>query len=320
MEGVHRIGCTLLCDRLVLLHTCSVHCIVDTTAGEMTFSCTDSSQPTKKISLVASGGCKLFPTVVVTPSTEQFLNFDFTPRLGCDSLFSVLSSTRANCKLGPCVPRMKIMAFAPSQWVRQPVHKASFSTHSVTGGALQLTAEKDPVYSIYATLPEEDTVISILELSENHKLMGFHIQTLEAYSAVCSHSNRQLAEAISALLDTDQLLQCLRMEGMRFELRAAYLKLLSSLHLEHEVLTRLMMRGEFILPRSECTRSISLYPLSTKKPQKMIYSISMAPLPGLDPALCNQSNISHNITSTFSRMPYVACGFPIDELKDLVFT
>jgi len=94
--------------------------------------------------------------------------------------------------LGPCVPRMKIMAFARSQWVRQPVHKASFSTHSVTGGALQLTAEKDPVYSIYATLPEEDTVINILELSENHKLMGFHIQTLEAYSAVCSRFSQRI--------------------------------------------------------------------------------------------------------------------------------
>ena len=286
----------------------------------MIFSCSDSSPPAKKISLVASGGCKLFPTVIITPSTEQFINFDFTPYIGCQSISSVLTSARADYKLGPCLPRMKIMAFVPSQWMRQPVHKANFSTQSVTGGCLQLTADKEPVYSIYATLPEEDSVINIQELSENHELLEFHIQTLKAYSAVCSHSNQQLAEAISALLDTDQLLQCLRVEGMRFELRAAYLNLLSSLHLEHEVLTRLMMRGEFILPRSECTRSISLYPLHVKKPQKMIYSIAKAPLPGLDPALCNQANISHNITSTFSRMPYKADRFPIDELKDLVFT
>ena len=291
-------------------------------SGKMTFSCTSeasgNSLPAKEISLLASGGCKLFPTVIITPSTEQFVQFNFSPALGCQPISSVLISTQAGHKLRPCPPRMKIMAVT-TQWVRQPTHKPGFSTSSAAGGTLQLTAEKDPVYSIFATLPEEDTVLSIHELSEHHQLMAFHIQTLEAYSAVCSHSNRPLAETISGLLDPVQLLQCLKAEGMRFELRAAYLRLLSSLHLEHEVLTRLMMQGEFILPRSECTRSVSLFPLHAKKPQKAIYRIAMAPLPGLDPALCNQANISHNISSTFSRMPYKEEQFPINELKELIF-
>ena len=299
-----------------------MHCVLDTMSGKMTFSCTSEasahSPPAKEISLVASGGCKLFPTVIITPSTEQFVQFNLSPALGCQPISSVLISTQAGDKLSPCPPRMKIMAVT-TQWVRQPTHKPGFSTSSAAGDALQLTAEKDPVYSIFATLPEEDTVLSIHELSEHHRLMAFHIQTLGAYSAVCSHSNRPLAETIDSLLDPAQLLECLKVEGMRFELRAAYLQLLSSLHLEHEVLTRLMMRGEFILSRSECTRSVSLFSLHTKKPQKAIYRIAMAPLPGLDPALSNQTNISHNISSTFSRMPYKEEHFPINELKELIF-
>ena len=147
--------------------------------------------------------------------------------------------------------------------------------------------------------------MEFLELSEHNKLLEFHIRTLEAYAAVSSHSNLQLAEAISLILDPQQLFQCLKEDGMRFSLKAAYFNLLSVLHLQHKVQLRLMMRGEFILPREQCTQSISLFPTVTQQQpkQRQVYRIAMAPLPGLDPALINQANISHNITSTFSRMP-----------------
>ena len=189
---------------------------------------------------------------------------------------------------------------------------------------MQVVADREPNYTLYVTLPEEDTVMSILELSEHHDLIDFHIQALEAYCSVSSHSNLEISEAISSHFDSDQLLQCLRTAGMRYELRAAYLRLLSYLHLEHEVRTRLMMRGEFILPLSDCTRSVPLFPLSaTEASQRKptVYRIAMAPLFGLDSALCSQANISHDITSTFSKMASCsASDFPIHELKELVFT
>ena len=280
-----------------------MNCVLDTTSGNLTFSCHTGIEGdpsiAQKISFVVNDKSKLFPTVITTPSTERVVDFDFSPEIGCNSLYSTLISTRLDPKVPPCPPRMRLMALTTSQWVRQPAHKVSFTTQPAAGGALQLSSDKEPAYSIFITLPEEDTVMDILEVSENEKLLQFYIHTLEAYTAVSSHSNRQLAEAISFMLDQKQLLQCLKVEGTRFSLRAAYINLLSTLHLDHEVSTRLMMRGEYIIPLSECTKSVSLFPMAPQEPEEQVYSIATAPWP----ALTNQAKISHNISSTFCRMP-----------------
>ena len=107
---------------------------------------------------------------------------------------------------------------------------------------------------------------------------------------------------------------------MRYELRAAYLKLLTYLHLDHEVNTRLLMRGEFVLPRSECTDFVPLFSppgCSNGHTNGPPYSLKSAFLPG-----CNllASTIKHSISSTFSQM---ACkmeyiSFSIDKLKEFV--
>ena len=123
-----------------------------------------------------------------------------------------------------------------------------------------MTTEKSPSLLVYITLPQEDKVMDILEVSEKHDLMTFHIRTLETYAAVCSHSNLELAKAIGQHIDCRQLLECIRTPGMRWELKAAYLKLVMYLHLQHEVQTRLLMRGEFILPLAKCTKSVSPIP------------------------------------------------------------
>ena len=111
------------------------------------------------------------------------------------------------------------------------------------------------------------------------------------------------------------------MGGLRFELSAAYLKLLTSLHLDHHVQTRLLMRGEFVLPRSECTTSVPLFKTGTKSStpasSQSGFSLRRAPLPG---SALLASNIQHNITSSFSQTVYDhnIVDFSIDELKELV--
>lgn len=118
---------------------------------------------------------------------------------------------------------------------------------------------------------------------------------------------------------------------MRFELRSAYLRLLTSLHLDHQVQTRLLMRGEFVLPRSECTSSIPLFKAPSKSPStttatttaapstpKSPFTLKQAPLPG-----CSllAGSIQHNITSKFcqSSSDQDTLDFSVEELKELVF-
>ncbi len=269
-------------------------------SGRMLF--TSSATDSRKVSLVTSGQCKLFPTVVTTPTTEHFLDFDLSEEKGCQALTSALiAMPQADASVPPLPPRVKLMALARSQWVRQPTNQASFSILPTSGGAFKLSSDKEPVYSMYITLPEEDVTMGFLEISEDEKLKQFHVQTLKAYAAISSHCNYQLAVAIGQVVDPDQLLQCLRTEGLSYSVSSAYFSLASSLHLQAEVAMRLMMRGEFIVPLSQCTKSISLFPAAPQRREEQVYRVTMAPLPGLHPAQRNQTNISHNITSTFSQ-------------------
>lgn len=112
----------------------------------------------------------------------------------------------------------------------------------------------------------------------------------------------------------------MQVSGMRYELRAAYLKLLTYLHLDHEVNTRLLMRGEFVLPCSECTEFIPLFgaPGSTSRGTNSgrPFSILSAPLPG---ANLLASAIKHNISSSFSQTAYKGEGsFSMNKLKNFV--
>lgn len=114
------------------------------------------------------------------------------------------------------------------------------------------------------------------------------------------------------------------MEGLRYELRAAYLQLMTSLHLDHRVQTKLLTRGEFVLPRYECTKSVPLFMAGGEDPpttsgQGTRFSLRSAPLPG-----CNllASSIRHNITSSFSATTCdmeAGMDFSILELKEIVF-
>lgn len=266
----------------------------------MIFTCSETDSCL--VTLVAKEQCKLFPTVLSTPTSEHVVDFDLSPEKGCYSLASsLIAAPPVDSGVAPCPPRIKVMALAPSQWVRQQTKTTNFSIVPTPGGTFQIFADKDPVYSICITLPEEDITMDILELSEDEQLMEFHIQTLKAYAAITSHSNCILTPIIGQVVDSEQLLQCLRTEGLRFSLLSAYYSLVSSLHLQMEVSLRLTMRGEFIIPLSQCTKSATLFPAAPQKPKEQVYRVAMAPLPGLHPALRNQANMSHNISSTFSQ-------------------
>ena len=300
----------------------------------MTFTCLYTSDigdacTNKRAVLVASPGTKLFPTAIITPMSDHVIDFDLSlvePYRPLSSVFKPLVDDSA-CLNNPTTPlcprRIKVVALTESCWRRQPMYRANYKTSVGSGGALQVTTEKEPSLSIFFTLPQEDRVMDILEISEKHDLMNFHIRTLEAYAAVCSHSNLELAEAISQRMNCKQLLQCLKTGGMRSELKAAYLKLVTYLHLEHEVQTRLLMRGEFILPLNKCTHSVPLFPLVAKSnganPQQE-YNLKSAMLPGI---CLGQSAIQHNITSSFSNMPFCSAHPDtealVTELKELIF-
>ena len=311
-------------------------CTLDLLSGHMTFSTVIPRQEmspevsaSHRTTLTVTRRCKLFPTIITTPSTENVIDLDFTPDLCCNSIASTVTPASGGAKPPPCPPRFKIMAVTPSQWVRQPFRRVPFTTMVTAGGGVKVKSYKEPTYRIYATLPEEDQAMNLLELSEHKKLLQFHISSLKAYRAVASHCNERIGRKMGEILDPKQLLHCLKLRGMHFTLRAAYIDLFNTLHLEPEVRNRLITSGEFIFPLSACDRSIPLFlppsewPAShTSGHHRQRPSAVTTPVEA-DNALVHQATVGHNMRSC------VPCGassgelcrlrFSVKELKQMVF-
>ena len=222
-----------------------VNCTLNLSTGKLVFTCdaqssshyqqTSDEPPVKekKISFTAPDKTKLFPTVVITPMAENVMEFDFAPVENCRTLSSCfLRATPTptpssppsveDSILGPVVnppkvlcrpPRMKLMLYSKSLWTRQSTEPLNYST-DISGPLEVLTREIK--YDICVTLPQEDVVMDIREIAEDLELMNFHVHTLKAFCAVCSHSNMLIAKSIVKYINSEQLLKCLHVSGFVF--------------------------------------------------------------------------------------------------------
>ena len=199
-------------------------CILDLSNGKITFTSdathgshysTDMDSDKKEVTFIAHAGAKLFPTVIITPSSEDVVDFDFTPCQNCRSLSSYfitpihMNREKDEYTIPLCPPRLKLMIYSKSLWVRQYPKSSNYSTESSINGPLKVVTQ-EMEFDIMVTLPQEDIVMDILEISEDLDLMDFHVRTLEAFCAVCSHSNLSLTKSIARYIDSEQLLRCLQ--------------------------------------------------------------------------------------------------------------
>lgn len=94
--------------------------------------------------------------------------------------------------------------------------------------------------------------------------MKFHYHTLMLYCAVCALGNNRVAHALCSHVDESQLFYAIENTYLPGPLRSGYYDLLISIHLESAKRARLGTNREFIVPMTEETLSIKLYP-DTKK-------------------------------------------------------
>lgn len=102
--------------------------------------------------------------------------------------------------------------------------------------------------------------MDILELSERLDLQRFHSHTLRLYRAVCALGNNRVAHALCSHVDQAQLLHALEDAHLPGPLRAGYYDLLISIHLESACRSRRSMLSEYVVPLTEETRAITLFP------------------------------------------------------------
>ncbi|KAK2531532.1 Ryr2 [Columba guinea] len=123
----------------------------------------------------------------------------------------------------------------------------------------------NPLQFMALHIPEENRTIDILELTEQEELLKFHYHTLRLYSAVCALGNNRVAHAMCSHVDESQLLYAIENKYMPGLLRAGYYDLLIDIHLNTYATARLMMNNEFIVPMTDETKSITLFPDENKK-------------------------------------------------------
>ena len=105
-------------------------------------------------------------------------------------------------------------------------------------------------------------------------------------------------------MDWDQLLHCIKTSRWDYELRAEYFNLLNTLYLEHEVSTRLMMRGDFVFAVQNT--AVTTHDKDSKDQHGRP---SLQPLKG----------ISHDLTATFAGCQRsIGHYHRLDKLKEVV--
>ncbi|KAI6060082.1 Ryanodine receptor 1 [Aix galericulata] len=115
-----------------------------------------------------------------------------------------------------------------------------------------------------------------MELSERLDLLRFQWHTLKLYCAVCALGNNRVAHALCSHVDQAQLLFAIESPELPGPLRAGYYDLLLAMHLDAAQRARASMSAEFIIPMTEATKSITLFPPGSRTPGP----------PGVGPSAC----------------------------------
>ncbi|KAJ7407276.1 Ryanodine receptor 2 [Willisornis vidua] len=176
-----------------------------------------------------------------------------------------------------CPPRLHVQFLTHVLWSRVPNHFLKIDVSRISERQGWMIQCLNPLQFMALHIPEENRLmvmictvirvrtIDILELTEQEELLKFHYHTLRLYSAVCALGNNRVAHALCSHVDESQLLYAIENKYMPGLLRAGYYDLLIDIHLNTYATARLMMNNEFIVPMTDETKSITLFPDENKK-------------------------------------------------------
>ncbi|PNI55288.1 RYR2 isoform 3 [Pan troglodytes] len=164
-----------------------------------------------------------------------------------------------------CPPRLHVQFLSHVLWSRMPNQFLKVDVSRISERQGWLVQCLDPLQFMSLHIPEENRSVDILELTEQEELLKFHYHTLRLYSAVCALGNHRVAHALCSHVDEPQLLYAIENKYMPGLLRAGYYDLLIDIHLSSYATARLMMNNEYIVPMTEETKSITLFPDENKK-------------------------------------------------------
>uniref|UniRef100_A0A668AN21 Uncharacterized protein n=1 Tax=Myripristis murdjan TaxID=586833 RepID=A0A668AN21_9TELE len=239
-----------------------IGCLVDTANGLLTFTANGKELSTY---YQVEPSTKLFPAVFAQATSPNVFQFELGRIKNVMPLSAGLFKSERKNPVPQCPPRLHVQFLTPVLWSRVPNHFLKVSVSRVNDRHGWLVQCNEPLQFMSLHIPEENRSVDILELSEQKDLLKFHYHTLRLYSAICALGNNRVAHALCSHVDEAQLLQAIENKYMPGLLRTGYYDLLIDIHLSSYATARLMMNNEYIVPMTEETKSITLFPDEKKK-------------------------------------------------------
>uniref|UniRef100_W5N4D0 Ryanodine receptor 3 n=1 Tax=Lepisosteus oculatus TaxID=7918 RepID=W5N4D0_LEPOC len=270
-ESVKRSNCYMVWggDVINTSHTSSrtnvdleIGCLIDLATGLVSFTANGKDMGT---SYQVEPNTKLFPAVFVRPTSSKLFQFELGKVKNFMPLSSAIFKSEHKNPIPQCPPRLDIQTITPVLWSRMPNTFLKVETARVSERHGWVVQCLEPLQMQAVHIPEENRCVDILELSEQEDLRMFHYHTLRLYCALCALGNNRVAHALCSHVDQSQLLYTIDNQYLSGKLREGFYDLLISMHLETAKEARLMMNNEFIIPITDETRSIRLFPDESKK-------------------------------------------------------
>ncbi|XP_028331499.1 ryanodine receptor 2 isoform X4 [Gouania willdenowi] len=296
-----------------------IGCMVDITNGLLTFTANGKELSTY---YQVEPSTKLFPAVFAKATSPNVFQFELGRAKNTMPLSAGLFKSEKKNPVPQCPPRLHVQFLTPVLWSRVCNHFLKVSVSKVNdrhGWSVQCN---QPLQFMSLHIPEENRSVDILELSEQRNLLKFHYHTLRLYSAICALGNNRVAHVLCSHVDQPQLLQAIENKYMPGLLRAGYYDLLIDIHLRSYATARLMMNNEYIVPMTDETKSITLFPDENKKHGLPGIGLSTSLRPRMHFSstsfVCNHGASGRNNTNSGSGTEeclQYSPEFPLDVLK-----
>ncbi|NXA99462.1 RYR2 protein, partial [Cnemophilus loriae] len=268
-ESIKRSNCYMVCAGESLSpgqgrnnNGLEIGCLVDAATGLLTFTANGKELGTY---YQVEPSTKLFPAVFAQATSPNVFQFELGRIKNVMPLSAGLFKSEHKNPVSQCPPRLHVQFLTHVLWSRVPNHFLKVDVSRISERQGWMIQCLNPLQFMALHIPEENRTIDILELTEQEELLKFHYHTLRLYSAVCALGNNRVAHALCSHVDESQLLYAIENKYMPGLLRAGYYDLLIDIHLNTYATARLMMNNEFIVPMTDETKSITLFPDENKK-------------------------------------------------------
>ncbi|XP_054825893.1 ryanodine receptor 3 [Eublepharis macularius] len=238
-----------------------IGCLVELATGMLSFTVNGKELGTF---YQVEPNTKLFPAVFLQPTSTNLVQFELGKLKNTMPLSAAIFKSEEKNPIPQCPPRLDVQTLTPVVWSRMPNTFLKAEAERVSDRHGWVVQCLEPLQMMALHIPEENRCIDILELCEQEDLMRFHYHTLKLYSSVCALGNNRVAYALCSHVDLSQLFYTIDNQYLPGLLRSGFYDLLISIHLEYSKEAKLMMNNEFIIPITDETRKIKLFPEEKK--------------------------------------------------------